>query len=275
MNTSIENFAMSLTCITQPHAHLIATLDESGVLELVLNRPERKNALFGEFYIAVEQALIEADQDPSVRVVLLRGEQDFSAGNDLQDFAAALKSDTPTVEGPPFRVLRAAASFSKPLVVAVRGVAIGIGTTILLHADLVYCDSTAKFQMPFLSLGLTPEGASTLLLPQRAGYLKAAELILLAEIFSPQTAVAAGLVNQIVTDDVYAHARAKALKLTQFPAVSVKATKAMLRDETPTTVIGRINSEAHTFGERVKSPAMVEALTAFKEKRAPNFRQFD
>jgi enoyl-CoA hydratase/carnithine racemase len=264
MNTSIENFAMSLTCITQPHAHLIATLDESGVLELVLNRPERKNALFGEFYIAVEQALIEADQDPSVRV-----------GNDLQDFAAALKSDTPIVEGPPFRVLRAAASFSKPLVVAVRGVAIGIGTTILLHADLVYCDSTAKFQMPFLSLGLTPEGASTLLLPQRAGYLKAAELILLAEIFSPETALAAGLVNQIVTDDVYAHARSKALKLTQFPAVSVKATKAMLRDETPTTVIGRINSEAHTFGERVKSPAMIEALTAFKEKRVPNFRQFD
>lgn len=266
---------MSLTCITHPHANLIATLDESGVLELVLNRPERKNAIFSDFYIAIEQAFIEADQDPAVRVVLLRGEQDFSAGNDLQDFAAAMKSDVPTVEIPPFRLLRAAASFSKPLVVAVRGVAIGVGTTILLHADLVYCDSTAKFQMPFLSLGLTPEGASTLLLPQRAGYLKAAELILLAEVFSPETALAAGLVNQIVTDDVYAHARAKALKLTQFPAAAIKATKAMLRDEAPTTVIGRINSEAHTFGERVKSPAMLEALTAFKEKRAPNYRQFD
>lgn len=266
---------MSLTCITQPHANLIATLDDSGVLELVLNRPERKNAIFGEFYIAIEQALIEADQDPAVRVVLLRGEQDFSAGNDLQDFASEMKSTAPMVEAPPFRLLRAAASFSKPLVVAVRGVAIGIGTTILLHADLVYCDSTAKFQMPFLSLGLTPEGASTLLLPQRAGYLKAAELILLAEVFSPETALAAGLVNQIVTDDVYTHARAKALKLTQFPAVSVKATKAMLRDETPTTVVGRVNSEAQTFGERVKSPAMLEALTAFKEKRAPNYRQFD
>lgn len=266
---------MSLTCITQPHANLIATLDESGVLELVLNRPERKNAIFGEFYIAIEQALIEADQDPAVRVVLLRGEQDFSAGNDLQDFASEMKNPAPMIDAPPFRLLRAAASLSKPLVVAVRGVAIGIGTTILLHADLVYCDSTAKFQMPFLSLGLTPEGASTLLLPQRAGYLKAAELILLAEVFSPETAVSAGLVNQIVAEDVYAHARAKALKLTQFPTVSIKATKAMLRDETPTTVIGRVNSEAQTFGERVKSPAMLEALTAFKEKRAPNYRQFD
>ena len=275
MTAFIENLTMFITCITQPHANLIATLDESGVLELVLNRPERKNAIFGDFYIAIEQALIEADQNPAVRVVLLRGEQDFSAGNDLKDFASEMKSTAPMVEAPPFRLLRAASSLSKPFICAVRGVAIGIGTTILLHADLVYCDSTAKFQMPFLSLGLTPEGASTLLLPQRAGYLKAAELILLAEIFSPETALSAGLVNQIVADDVYAHARAKALKLTQFPAAAIKATKAMLRDEEPTTVIGRVNSEAQTFGERVKSPAMLEALTAFKEKRAPNYRQFD
>ncbi len=266
---------MSLTCITQPHANLIAHLDESGVLELVLNRPERKNAIFGSLYLALEQALIEVDADPAVRVVLLRGEQDFTAGNDLQDFAIEAKSDKPMVDAPPFRLLRAANALSKPLVVAVRGVAIGIGTTILLHADLVYCDATAKFQMPFLSLGLTPEGASTLLLPQRAGYLKAAELLLLAEVFTAETALSAGLVNQIIADDVYAHARAKALKLTQFPAVSIKATKAMLRDETPTTGIDRINAEAHTFGQRVKSPAMTEALTAFKEKRAPNFRQFD
>lgn len=266
---------MSLTCIAQPHPNLNAHLDESGVLELVLNRPERKNAIFGAMYLAIEQALLEADTDPSVRVVLLRGEQDFSAGNDLQDFAIEAKSDSPMVDAPPFRLLRAVRALSKPLVVAVRGVAIGIGTTILLHADLVYCDATAKFQMPFLSLGLTPEGASTLLLPQRAGYLKAAELILLAEVFTAETALGAGLVNQILADDVYAHARAKALKLTQFPAVAIQATKAMLRDEKPTTALERINSEAITFGERVKSPAMAEALIAFKEKRAPNFRQFD
>lgn len=263
---------MSLTCITQPHPNLTAHLDEFGVLELVLNRPERKNALFGEFYLAVEQALIEANQDAAVRVVLLRGEKDFSAGNDLQDFASAPMSG---IDAPPFRLLRAAASLTKPLVIAVRGVAVGIGTTLLLHADLVYCDATAFFQMPFLSLGLTPEGGSTLLLPQRAGYLKAAELLLLAEPFTPETALAAGIVNQIVSDDVYAHARAKAHRMTQLPIASIQLTKAMLRDETPTTVIGRVNSEAETFVERVKTPAMKEALIAFKEKRTPNFRQFD
>jgi enoyl-CoA hydratase/carnithine racemase len=263
---------MTLACITQPHPNLKATLDDAGVLTLVLDRPERKNALFGEFYLAVEQALLDAEVDPSVRVVLLRGEQDFSAGNDLNDFATAPVSG---IDAPPFRVLRAADALSKPLVVAVRGVAVGIGSTILLHADLVYCDSTARFQLPFLSLGLTPEGAATLLLPQRAGYLKAAELLLLAEPFSAETALAAGLVNQIVTDDVYAHAYKKAQRMTQLPAATLKYTKAMLRNTTPSTVVERINAEATEFVERVRTPAMKEALVAFKEKRVPDFRQFD
>ncbi|AXI02503.1 enoyl-CoA hydratase-related protein [Aquirhabdus parva] len=262
---------MSLTCITQPHPNLNATIQD-GILELVLNRPERKNALFGEFYLALEQAILEADQNPAVRVVLLRGEQDFSAGNDLQDFA---NSPASGIDAPPFRVLRAATSLTKPLIIAVRGVAVGIGTTLLLHADLVYCDATARFQMPFLSLGLSPEGASTLLLPQRAGYLKAAEFLLLAEPFNAEAALNAKLVNQIIPDDVYAYAREKAVRITQLPLASIKLTKAMLRDTAPTTVVERINSEAIEFVQRVKTPEMKEALTAFKEKRAPNFRQFD
>ena len=263
---------MTLACIATPHPNLQANLDDTGVLTLILNRPERKNALFGEFYLAVEQALLDAEQDPAVRVVLLRGEQDFSAGNDLNDFATAPASGT---DAPPFRLLRAADALSKPLVIAVRGVAVGIGTTLLLHADLVYSDSTARFQMPFLSLGLTPEGAATLLLPQRAGYLKAAELLLLAEPFNVEAALAAGIVTQIVAEDVYTHAYKKAQRLTQLPIATLKYTKAMLRNTTPTTVTERINAEAVEFVQRATTPAMAEALVAFKEKRVPNFRPFD
>jgi enoyl-CoA hydratase/carnithine racemase len=263
---------MSLICLTQPHANLNASLND-GVLELVLNRPERKNALFSDFYLALEQALLEAETASDVRVVIVRGvDADFSAGNDMQDFAKGALGDT---DAPPFKVLRAAASLSKPLIVAVRGVAIGIGTTLLLHADLVYCDATARFQLPFVSLGLSPEGASTLILPQNAGYLKAAELLLLAEPFNAATALQAGLVNAIIDGDVYQHARDKAARLVSLPAVSLKITKQMLRKNTVPQVIDCINEEAAVFMERVKSPEMKEAVTAFMQKRPADFRQFD
>lgn len=262
---------MSLLCLTEPHQNLNATLHDCGILELVLNRPERKNAFFGEFYLAAEQALLEADRSDLVRVVLLRGDNDFSAGNDLEDFVNSPAKDT---DAPAFRFLRAAANLSKPLVIAVKGVAIGIGSTILLHADLVYCDPNTRFQLPFISLGLTPEGASTLLLPQRAGYLKAAELILLAEMFNAETALAAGLVNQIISDDVYAHAFSKALRLTQLPRATLKTTKALLRRGQDSTV-ERINHEGEFFVQCLQSLEVTEAIAAFKEKRKPDFRQFD
>lgn len=270
---------MALNCLTQPHTNLMATLQD-GILELILNRPERKNALFSEFYLALEAALIEADQAHDVRVVILRGvDADFTAGNDLQDFAKSAADTSNTIasqDGPPFRVLRAAANLSKPLIIAVRGVAVGIGTTILLHADLVYCDASARFQMPFVSLGLSPEGASSMLLQQRAGYLKAAELLLLAEPFNAQTALEAKLVNAVIDGDVYAHARQKAERLLSLPAASVRMTKQLLRQAQPQqAVIDCINHESVLFMQRVKSPEVLEALQAFKEKRAPNFRQFD
>lgn len=263
---------MTLTCLTTPHPNLKVTLHQNGILELVLNRPERKNAFFGEFYLALAQALNDADQHSQIRVVLLRGEQDFSAGNDLQDFIDHPPKDT---EAPAFQVLRAAANLSKPLVIAIKGVAIGIGTTLLLHADLVYSDANARFQMPFLTLGLTPEGASTLLLPERAGYLKAAELLLLAEPFNADTALQAGLVNQIVHEqDVYDYALVKASKLTQLPIATVQTTKRLLRGQT-TKVIEQINIEGEYFIERAHSAALHEAVAAFKEKRKPDFKQFD
>ncbi len=270
---------MSLNCLTHPHAHLMADLTH-GILELILNRPERKNALFSDFYLALEQALLEADQSPDVRVVILRGiDSDFTAGNDLQDFAKSAADTSSTMrseDGPPFKVLRAAAHLTKPLIIAVRGVAVGIGTTILLHADLVYCDATARFQMPFVSLGLSPEGASSLLLQQRAGYLKAAELLLLAEPFNAQTALEAKLVNAVIDGDVYAHARQKAERLISLPAASLRISKQLLKQAQPQqAVIECINQESVVFMQRVKSPEVLEALMAFKEKRAPNFTQFD
>ena len=165
---------MTLSCIQQPHQHLNAKLD-NGVLTLAIHRPEAKNALYGELYLWIAKALDEADLDNSVRAVILRGEDaDFTAGNDMQDFmkSAAQKGQAPAAEGPPFILLKSAAKFSKPLIAAVRGVAIGIGVTILLHCDLVYSDNTALFQIPFVSLGLSPEGASSKLLVEQAGYHK-------------------------------------------------------------------------------------------------------
>lgn len=262
---------MMLNCLTTPHTNLNAQLHDNGTLELVLNRPERKNAFFGEFYLALAQALTEADQSPAVRVVLLRGEQDFCAGNDLQDFIDHPPQDT---QAPAFVLLRAAASFGKPLIIAIKGVAIGIGSTLLLHADLVYTDANARFQLPFLTLGLVPEGASTLLLPQRAGYLKAAELLLLGEPFNAQTALSAGLVNQIIEEEVYAHALAKADRLTRLPGISLKMSKQLLRGQTP-QVLAQIDREGLMFIERTRSAALHEAVAAFKEKRAPDFRQFE
>ncbi len=253
------------------HPELLCTFDQ-GILELTLNRPSRKNALHSTLYLALEQALMAADQDLGVKVVLLHGGADFTAGNDLQDFASGSASAA-GIDAPPFRVLRAAARLTKPLVVAVRGVAVGIGATLLLHADLVYCDQSARFGLPFVSLGLSPEGGSSTLLVQRAGYLRASELLLLAEPFDAQTALAAGLVNAVV-DDALAQARQKAVRLTQLPTAAVQVTKAMLRgDVAQTTAL--IDAEAETFVRRTHSPELREALSAFAEKRAPDFGQFD
>lgn len=263
---------MSLTCLQTPHPQLHATLDDDGILELAINRPERKNALYGELYLFIEQALLEAEQAQTVNVVILRGYgADFSAGNDLGDFTNSAFSG---IDAPPFRLLRALNSLNKPVIMAVRGVAIGIGTTMLLHADLAYCDSTTRFQMPFVSLGLSPEGAASLLLPRLAGYNKAAELLLLAELFNAAQAKEAGLVNAIIDEDVYAYARQKAQRLAALPQASLRATKALLKNNAPTSIENRINEEAAIFVERMQGADMQEAISAFKEKRAPNFKQF-
>ncbi len=266
---------MTLSCIQQPHQHLNANL-ENGILTLAINRPEAKNALYGELYLWIAKALDEVDQDRDVRVVILRGaDADFSAGNDMKDFMAFIQNvpEGKEGDGPPFVLLKAAARLSKPLICAVRGVAIGIGVTVLLHADLVYSDNTALFQIPFVSLGLSPEGASSKLLIQQAGYHKAAELLLTAQKFNSEKALNAGLVNSI-EEDVYGHALRQAQTLAALPLASLVQTKALMKHNLE-EIIQCVDDEAVVFMQRVKSPEMAEAVVAFMQKRKPDFAQFN
>ena len=266
---------MTLDCIQQPHQHLQANL-EHGILTLAINRADAKNALYGELYLCIANAFDQADASKEVRVVILRGaEQDFTAGNDMKDFMGFIQKPLEGKAGdaPPFVLLKAAARFSKPLIIGVKGVAIGIGVTILLHADMVYADNSALFQIPFVSLGLSPEGAASRLLVQQAGYHKAAELLFTAKKFNAATAAQAGLVNDVV-EDVYATAQQTAEQLAALPLASLKQTKALMKKDLA-DIITCVDEEAEIFMQRVRSPEMMEAVQAFMQKRKPDFSQFN
>ncbi|NEX93471.1 enoyl-CoA hydratase-related protein, partial [Caulobacter sp. 17J65-9] len=169
---------------------------EGGVLTIALNRPDKKNAITDAMYVTVAEALEAAQADPAVRVVLLRAEGEaFSAGNDIGDFAMIAMSGRPAGEMAVFRVLRALAHLDKPVVAAVRGVAVGIGTTALLHCDLVYVAEDAKLTVPFVNLALVPEAASSVLLPARIGHVRAYEMFALGRAVDGTTAAAWGLAN--------------------------------------------------------------------------------
>ena len=251
--------------------HVSAETD-GHVLHLVLDRPDKKNALTRAMYAALADALEAAAADGSVRAAVLSGRGGvFTGGNDLGDFMV----DPPTgPDSPVFRFLRAAVGFPKPLVAAVEGPAIGIGTTILLHCDLAYASPTALFKMPFVDLGLVPEAASSLLLPRLAGQVRASELLLFGEAFEARTALEVGLVNAVVEDPV-AHALERAAVLAGKPPSAVRLTKALLRSDTADAVGATMAREGELFVERLGSPEAEEAFTAFFEKRAPDFSRFD
>ncbi len=244
-----------------------------GVLHLALDRPEKKNALTRAMYAALADALVDAAAKPSVRAVVLSGSGGvFTAGNDLGDF---LQAPPTGPDSPVFRFLTAAVSFPKPLIAAVAGPAIGIGTTILLHCDLAYAAPDALFKMPFVDLGLVPEAASSLLLPRLAGPARAAELLMFGEAFSAETAREIGLVNAIVADDVTGHALDRARTLALKPPAALRQTKALLRLVTADAVGDTLAHEGSLFVERLASPEAQEAFTAFFEKRSPDFSRFE
>jgi enoyl-CoA hydratase/carnithine racemase len=251
----------------------ITTFKDKGVLQIDFARPAKKNAITAEMYQNMADALASAANDDEVRVILFAGQPEiFTAGNDLEDF---LNNPPHGGNSPVFQFLEQISTAKKPLMAAVRGPAIGIGTTLLLHCDLVYAGDNARFSLPFVSLGLVPEAASSLLLPRLMGYPKAAERLFFGEPFSAEDALAAGLINKIMpVRDVLEFAQAQAQKLALLPAVSLRATKRLMKSDTGPLIKERMADENREFRERLGSPEAKEALAAFFEKRKPDFTRF-
>jgi len=247
---------------------------EDALLRIRISRPAKKNALTAGMYAALAAALRGANADPAVRAVLVHGTPEaFTAGNDLQDFLANPPRDD---SAPVIAFLRAVTRVEKPLVAAVNGVAIGVGTTMLLHCDLVYAAEDARFALPFVNLGLCPEAASSFLLPAIAGYQRAAELLLLGEPFDAARAREIGIVNEVLAPDlVLTAAEQAARKLAAKPPASVRLTKRLLKAQTRAMMEAALAEELREFRERLVSPEAKEAFTAFLEKRAPDFSKFD
>lgn len=243
---------------------------EGGVCTLTLNRLEKKNSITAAMYAAMADALAQAAADTAVRVLVIQGHETvFSAGNDIGDF---LQNPPTSRDTPTFRFMRELAGFPKPLVAAVCGPAVGIGTTLLFHCDLVYAGDNAAFSMPFVNLGICPEFASTLLVPQMFGYHRAAEALLLGDPFFAEAALEAGLVNRIVPpSEANALAAQQARKLAGKPLASLVETKRLMKKGQVTAVSERINEEGEIFSRMLREPAAREAFTAFMEKRKPDF----
>ncbi len=250
----------------------VAVSRTDGVLEIRLNRPEKKNALTRAMYDAVADAFVQVDADPTLRVGLLTGTGDtFTSGNDIADFQARATSSR---EASSSRFLPTISSMQKPLIAAVNGPAIGVGTTMLMHCDLIVAVRSARFVMPFTSLGLVPAAASSLLVPRLLGYQRAGALLLLGEPLDAVTAHAWGFVNRVVDDEaLMPTAREIAQRLASLPPAAVRLTKRLIRHGADTTE-ERIAEELALFRERLSSPEAAEAFRAFMEKRKPDFSAF-
>jgi len=254
-------------------SELIKSEIADRILTLTIARPEKKNALTVAMYAALADAISDADTNPSIRVVLITGSEDsFTAGNDLKDFL-----DNPPADpsSPVFQFMHAIAGAKKPVVAAVNGLAIGIGTTMLLHCDLVYAVDTARFQLPFVNLGLVPELGSSLILPGLAGRARAAELLMFGNPFDAEAAKEIGLINEsCAAGDMLPMAQKAAADLAAKPPAALRKTKALLNGDIK-QVTERINAEAKVFGEQLNGAEVKEAIAAFFEKRAPDFSSFE
>ncbi|GAB3411358.1 enoyl-CoA hydratase [Massilia agilis] len=257
----------------------IVTTKANGILAIEFNRPERKNAITGAMYKAVADALLDGDQDSVVRAVLITGKPEiFTAGNDLDDFLNNVKPEDGSmgIDRPVFQFMRALAGMNKPVVAAVSGAAVGIGTTMLMHCDLVYAADNAKFSLPFSQLGLCPEFASSILLPQLAGYPRAAEKLLLGEAFGVQEAFEMGLVTRVLpAGELAAFVQQQMAKLVALPPASIRATKALMKRPRTDAINDTMAVENKQFGAMLLGAEAKEAFTAFFEKRKPDFSKFD
>jgi enoyl-CoA hydratase/carnithine racemase len=245
-------------------SELVRIENAAGICHLRLNRPDKRNAITFAMYEALAAGLTAAGADESVRVLLLSGEgAGFCAGNDLHDFIAGPNFSS---RHPVLGFLRDLVNLQKPLVAAVHGQTVGIGVTMLLHCDLVVAAADTRFSMPFVSLGLVPEAASSLLLPQRIGAQRAAELLLLGTPFEAPTAHALGIVNRVVPEAaVLGEARAIAAALAAQPPEALRATRRLLRGD-PAPALARIDAEADIFGAQLKSAEFRGAVQAFLAK---------
>jgi enoyl-CoA hydratase/carnithine racemase len=253
----------------------ILTGKANGIVTIEFNRPDKKNAITAAMYQAMADALKDAEGDTSVRAILIIGKPEiFTAGNDLEDFMK--KSGAGAIgDRPVAQFMRNLSQATKPVVAAVAGAAVGIGTTMLMHCDIVYAADNAKFSMPFTQLGLCPEFASSMLFPQIAGYQRAAEKLLLGEGFSAQEALALGLVSRVLpANELHEFARGQAAKLAALPASSLRVTKSLMKSSQSAAIGARMLDENKHFGAMLGAPEAKEAFSAFFEKRKPDFSRF-
>jgi enoyl-CoA hydratase/carnithine racemase len=251
----------------------IKTAVIDGVATIEIARPEKKNAITGAMYTALANAFDAAREDAAVRAILLTGQPGiFTSGNDIEDFVQRPAS---LEQAPSFAFMKALMNCDKPVVAAVTGAAIGIGTTMLLHCDFVYVSDEARLAMPFVGLGVVPEFGSSLIVPQLMGTARAAEKLLLGEPFTAAEAVECGIANAVLpADEVVRHARRVAERFNALPPGAVRETKRLLRRARSAALLETIAVEGQVFGQRLQSPEAKEAFSAFFEKRKPDFSKF-
>ena len=255
----------------------IKTATFNGVATIEIARPEKKNALTVAMYQAMTDALVAAREDAAVRAVLITGQPGvFTSGNDIQDFMTrAPGQGSDAMDSPVFRFMRALLECDKPVVAAVTGAAVGIGTTMLLHCDFVFVSDEARLAMPFVALGLVPEFASSLVVPQLMGHRRAAEKLLTGDPFTPEQAVECGIANAVLpAGEVVNHARRVAERFNQLPPGAVREAKQLMRGPQHELILQTIRTEGEIFARRLRSPEAMEAFQAFFEKRQPDFSKF-
>lgn len=251
-------------------ANVLVEATRDGVLSITLARPERRNAITFAMYAALADAVEEAASNPSVRLITLEGEgEDFTAGNDLGDFLQAMPAPGSGEDLPVWRLLRALARNRKPIIAAVHGNAVGIGTTMLFHFDFVLAEDGCRFAMPFVDLGLVPEAASSLLFPRLAGRRRAARHLLLGEPFGAAEAIEMGLASHVVgKGDLKAALAGLVAALMAKPPEALRQTQELLRSGDVEEILERMELENGHFAERLQSDEVKQAITAFFASRA-------